>query len=101
MVMSYCQKLDEIDSAAARFGHHLVKPVNTERLLALLASLSQFEGGAAVVNRLLFAAVQWLQTNEGTISQPTPMLSGCFLRWTSRLLPSRHSALHFSDQLNE
>ena len=38
-VTGYGQKQDEIDSAAAGFDHHLVKPVNTERLLTLLASL--------------------------------------------------------------
>ncbi|RZA28286.1 MAG: response regulator, partial [Proteobacteria bacterium] len=38
-VTGYGQKQDEIDSAAAGFDHHLVKPVNTERLSILLASL--------------------------------------------------------------
>lgn len=38
-VTGYGQKQDEIDSAAAGFDHHLVKPVNTERLSTLLASL--------------------------------------------------------------
>lgn len=38
-VTGYGHVQDEIDSAAAGFDHHLVKPVNTKGLLILLASL--------------------------------------------------------------